>query len=298
MGGRRSIGLVAALAAALLVALGGLTAAPAQAGGPRRNMPPGWTWPPSAATKAEGRRCLDDLRALGVRHRTVKRRRLIATPVVVPDMQFGAIRLEPTFRKGPFVMDCRLARAIARQADRLAAIGVRALRFSSIHDLRRARLGGKELGSLSRHSLGLAIDVFEIELTSGARLVVEKHYWSAIPALIAAEMSLRASGAFRTVLSPAVDASHHDHLHLEAQVEGPTPEEIARERRAKARAKARAKKARAKKARAKKARAKKARAKKARAKKARAKEARAKETRAKEARETRRRSAAADETTP
>jgi hypothetical protein len=266
MVGRRA--LVPGLALGLLLAWIAVEHAPAEARGARSNLPPGWTWPPSPATRAEGRRCLEDLRHLGIRFERARRQRLIATPVIVPDMQFGAIRLEPTYRKPPFVMDCRLARELARRSDDLAAIGVRTLHFSSIHDVRRVRLGGKVLGSLSRHSLGLAIDVFEISLASGARLVVKDHYWSSFP-IIAAEMVLRASGAFRAILSPAVDPSHHDHLHLEVQVE-PPPEHVVQKAAKKRAAKKKAAKKRAAKKKAAKKQAAKSRAAKKRAAKDRA----------------------------
>jgi hypothetical protein len=135
-------------------------------------------------------------------------------------MRFGEVRLAPTFRKGPFVMDCRLARALARQAGWLAALGIRELRFSSIHHVRPVRLRGGELSSLSRHALGLAIDVFEVGLADGRRLIVEQDYWCCLPVLPLAEFYLRLGGGFRAILSPAVDPeSHADHLHLEATVE-------------------------------------------------------------------------------
>src|SRR5262249_3990567 len=34
---------------------------------PRLNMPPGWTWPPSAKMKADGQKCLAQLTELGVK---------------------------------------------------------------------------------------------------------------------------------------------------------------------------------------------------------------------------------------
>lgn len=191
---------------------------------PRLNLPSGWTWPPSKETREHGRACLDDLRTLDIEFRQPRRKRsrhrYIATPVIVPSMEFGPIRLTPTYRKGPFVMDCRLARSIAQTAPGLAALGIRELRFSSIHHVRRVRLGGKELGSMSRHALGLAIDVFAVELADERRIVVEDNYWCCLPIVPVAEAYLRLAGVYRAILSPAVDpASHYDHLHLEARVE-------------------------------------------------------------------------------
>jgi hypothetical protein len=215
---QRSV-VVVALAAVLVLV--GSSMAEAGRRGVRRNMPGGWTWPPSRETRREGRRCMRELRALGVRFERARRRRLIATPVVVPDMTFGPISLVPTYRKPPFVMDCRLALALARHAGRLAALGIRELRFSSIYDYRRVRLRRKVHRVLSRHSYGLAIDVFKVVLVDGTVLDVDENYWSS-PLLIAAELAMRWSGGFRAVLGPAMDpVSHSDHLHMEAAVERP-----------------------------------------------------------------------------
>ncbi|HYU14546.1 MAG TPA: extensin family protein, partial [Candidatus Acidoferrum sp.] len=168
-----------------------------------------------------GRQCLRELRELGVRFKRAPRRRMIATPVVVPDMTFGPVVFKPTYRRPPFVMDCRLARAFAVHAGVLASVGIRELRFSSIYDFRRVRLHHRVHRALSRHALGLAVDVFEVVLATGARLVVRKDYWSS-PALMVAELALRATGDFRAILSPAVDPeSHGDHLHMEVKVEEP-----------------------------------------------------------------------------
>ena len=220
---RRSVGV--ALAAVVLVAgaalLGG-GAADAKAKGKavrRNNLPPGWKWPPSRETRREGRKCMRELRKLGVKFKRAPRRRMIATPVVVPDMKFGQLVLAPTYRKPPFVMDCRLARALAINAYRLSALGIRELRFSSIYDYRRVRLRRKVHRPLSRHSFGLAMDVYKVVLDGGAVLEVDEDYWSS-PVLMVAELALRSTGGFRAILSPAVDpVSHSDHLHIEVKVE-------------------------------------------------------------------------------
>lgn len=190
-------------------------------GGPGRpNLPPGWRWPPTRTTRRAGKTCLDDLRHLGVRFRRAHRRRLIATPVVVRGLRFGELTLKPTYRKPPFVMDCRLARALAESADRLIELGVRQLRFSSIYDYRRVRMHHQELPRLSRHALGLAVDVFGVVLSDGTRMMVADDYWSLDPRLLLVEATLRQGGLYREILSPSVDPdSHGDHIHLEAAVE-------------------------------------------------------------------------------
>jgi hypothetical protein len=157
---------------------------------------------------------------------------MIATPVVVPDMTFGEVVFVPTYRKPPFVMDCRLARTFAVHAGTLAALGIRELRFSSIYDYRRVRLHRRVHRALSRHALGLAVDVFEVTLASGVKLVVSKDYWSS-PALMVAELAMRGTGDFRAILSPAVDPdSHGDHIHMEVKVEQPVDMKKKSKRRA------------------------------------------------------------------
>ena len=75
----------------------------------RRNMPEGWVWPPSPAMKRQGQRCLAALDEAGVVWKKAPKARKIVTPIYVPSMELGGIKLTPTFRKGPFVMDCHLA---------------------------------------------------------------------------------------------------------------------------------------------------------------------------------------------
>lgn len=189
----------------------------------RANMPDGWKWPPTREMRREGKKCLDDLRAMGVKFEKARKKRNVTTPIVVPDMRFGSLLLTPTFRKPPFVMDCRLARGIAQYAELITSLGVSELRFSTIYQYRkvRTRRSRRSRGALSRHALGLAIDVFEIQLATGARVVVKDEYWLH-PTLVLIELALRATGGFRAIISPAVDpVSHRDHLHLEIAVEYP-----------------------------------------------------------------------------
>src|SRR5204863_3988554 len=98
------------------------------------NMPGGWSWPPNAAMKAEGEACLHHLDALGVKWRRAPGRRKVATPIYLDEMSLGGVALTPTFKKGPFVMDCLLAAALADSADLLRSLGVEELRFAEIYD--------------------------------------------------------------------------------------------------------------------------------------------------------------------
>jgi hypothetical protein len=231
--------VVAALAAVFLA--GGLATSSSTAHADKRrvrrsNLPAGWKWPPSRDARREGRKCMRDLRKMGIKYKRAPRRRMIATPVIIPAMKFGSVTMKPTYRKPPFVMDCRLARAFATYAQILSTVGISELYFSSIYDYRRVRMYHKVQRALSRHSLGLAIDIFAVGLENGTKLTVSRDYWTS-PALMVAELALRSSGGFRQILSPAIDPiSHTDHLHLEVKVEQP---EIAKSRSKKARRRAR-----------------------------------------------------------
>lgn len=222
---RRSLAIALALAA---------LASPAGAG-KRPNLPRNWHWPPSLAMKKLGASCLEDLTQLGVDWKPGPRTRIVATPVIVESMTFGDIKLTPVFRKPPFVLDCYLARALARAAPALHASGIAELRFSTIHQYRHVRLEGKTKKALSRHSLGLAVDVYQLVTRDGQVVVIQDSYEDSSVAH-AVEALLRRSELFRTVLTPGNDpVSHYDHFHLEARMKIPAPRLSAREKRRRAR---------------------------------------------------------------
>jgi hypothetical protein len=181
--------------------------------GHARNMPPGWTWPPSPAMRAEGEACLRHLDTLGVTWRPAPATRKVSTPIYVPDMVLGGVALVPIGRKGPQVMDCQLARALAEGGGAaLTAAGVKALRFSSIHTYRNIA----HTRILSRHALGLAMDVYEVVDADGNVLVVKRDYPGTV--LREAERRVNESGAFRGLLTPGNDRRRHDdHFHFEAR---------------------------------------------------------------------------------
>jgi len=210
----------ASIAAALFLISSAALLAPAEARTiHRKNMPDGWVWPPTPAMKREGARCLEALGEAGVVWKKAPRERKVVTPIYVPGMELGGIKLTPTFRKGPFVMDCHLALALARHGEVLRQLGVTELRFSTIHEYRQVRLGGRKRNILSRHALGLAIDIFEFVTDTGDRIVVKDRYKKHDPTLLAVERSVLASMDFRTPLTPGNDRSHRDHFHLEAKVD-------------------------------------------------------------------------------
>lgn len=186
----------------------------------RANMPPGWKWPPDVAMRSTGDRCLTELNRRGIIYRRAHRNvGKIATPIVPATLEFGGVELVPTFRKPPFVMDCHLALVLHDYGPRLARAGFRQLRFSSIYYYRHARLGGGRTNMLSRHALGLAIDIYGVIMADGTGLSVERHYHTAEGApLHLLERILSQAGDFRAVVTPGNDPHHRDHFHLSAKM--------------------------------------------------------------------------------
>jgi hypothetical protein len=210
---------VAMIAAVLALSFG---ASDADAGKRRRklpNMPRNWSWPPTVEMIDAGKQCLEELDALGVKYERMKLVKKVATPIVVPDLKLGDIALESKYRRGPFVMDCHLARGLAKHSAALRSLGVAKLRFSQIHDYRYVERNGRRTSILSRHAIGLAMDVRGIVLEDGTELDVEADYGKGPNALHAVEALMAGVDEFRTPLTPGNDPrGHDDHFHFEAQM--------------------------------------------------------------------------------
>jgi hypothetical protein len=203
----------AALALVILTAAVAAEARPRAHAGAGANMPPGWTWPPSAAMRDTGRACLDHLGELGVAYTRGPATPKVATPVLVPSMRFDGLEVSAIGKSGPFVMDCLLAESLAESAELFRSAGVVALRFGEIHDYRNINGGRRRI--LSRHALGLAIDVFAFITEDGAEHRVEREYPSTL--LVTLEGWLLDRHSFR-ILTPGSDPRHHrDHFHLEVR---------------------------------------------------------------------------------
>jgi hypothetical protein len=185
----------------------------------RPNMPRGWTWPPSQAMRDAGDQCLRDLDDAGIAYERASATKRVATPIVLPDLELHTLALQSITRKPPFIMDCHLARALANHASSIRAIGIAALRFSTIHEFRTIRLRGRKSRILSRHAIGMAMDVFEVELVDGSILEIERDYAAGHPILHALEFVLAGADELRTPLTPGNDPrSHADHFHIEAHM--------------------------------------------------------------------------------
>ena len=181
------------------------------------NMPRGFTWPPSRAMLAAEADCERALAAAGVAWHRASREGHIVDALTVDDATLGGITYTPVFGKGPYKLDCQLALALVTLGPELTAAGVREVRFGSIYRWSQVRVGGKTKNALSRHALGLAMDVVSFVDAAGREARVARDYPTGDPLLLEVERTIDASSAFRLVLTPKNDPiSHKDHFHIEA----------------------------------------------------------------------------------
>jgi hypothetical protein len=181
------------------------------------NMPRGFTWPPSRAMLDAEKRCERALDDAGVRWHRAGRDGRIVDAMTIDGPAIAGITYTPVFGRGPYKLDCQLALALVAIGPDLAAAGVHEVRFGSIYRWSKVRVGGKTKNALSRHALGLAIDVVSFVDGDGREAKVARDYTAGDPLLHEVERTIDASRAFRLVLTPANDpVSHSDHFHLEA----------------------------------------------------------------------------------
>ena len=181
------------------------------------NMPRGFTWPPSRTMAAAAHACEARLDELGVAWKPAKAQGHVVDPIVVPEGQIGGISYVAVYDKGAPVMDCQLVLALATIAPHLYELGVREVHVGSTYRWSKVRVGGKTRNILSRHALGLAMDVVSFVDDSGREAVVARDYKDDDELLLAVERAVDESGTFRLVLTPKNDpVSHKDHFHVEA----------------------------------------------------------------------------------
>jgi hypothetical protein len=180
------------------------------------NMPRGFQWPPSRTMIEAGVQCEAKLDELGVAWKSATREGHVVEPITLADATLGGIEYVPVGGKLP-AMDCQLALALASFGPNLYELGVRQVRVGSIYRWSKVRVGGKTKDMLSRHALGLAMDVVSFVDDAGREAVVGKDYKAGDELLISIEHAIDDTSAFRTVLTPANDPiSHADHFHIEA----------------------------------------------------------------------------------
>jgi hypothetical protein len=182
------------------------------------NMPGGWTWPPSRSMAEAAKACEARLDELGATWTHAASEGHIVDAMTT-DQMFGGVAYIG-YSKSAYKLDCQLALQLETFGPALYALGVREVHFGSIYRWTRVRVGGKTKNILSRHALGLAMDIVSFVDADGATHTVGRDYKSGDALLLAVESAVNASGKFRLLLTPKNDPiSHKDHFHLEAAVD-------------------------------------------------------------------------------
>jgi hypothetical protein len=214
---RHSAVLLAGSKSRLAFAIALALAGSAQARPRTDNMPRGWQWPPSKTMQAAAKACEDKLDEFGVSWKPAKAVGRLVDPITLSTGEIGGVTYVDVYHKEPLVMDCQLALALATFAPRFYELGVREVRVGSIYRFTKVRVGGKTKDLLSRHALGLALDVVSFVDDNGREAVVAKDYKQDDELLLNIERAIDDSSWFRTVLTPKNDPiSHKDHFHIEA----------------------------------------------------------------------------------
>ena len=190
------------------------------------NMPIGFSWPPTQAMLAAEKECEAKLDRASVEWERAERDGRIVNAIRVPAMTFGGIKYTNMWgSKGPFVMDCQLALALETIGPELAALGVAEVKFGSLFRWSNVRSGGVTKPYLSRHGLGLAMDIGSFIDDTGREAVVVRDYKKDDQLLHSIEQLINANGNFRIVLTPKNDPiSHDNHFHIEAKANYISPE--------------------------------------------------------------------------
>lgn len=183
------------------------------------NMPHGWSWPPTTAMKDQEKVCESKLDELGVHWAPGTQDGRIVDAVVLSDMAVDGVQFVGYSSAKPS-MDCQLALAWANFAPTLYELGVREVHFGSVFRWTKVRAFGKTENMLSRHSIGIAMDIVSFVDASGREAVVGHDYKKGDQLLLDVETAVNASGLFRILLTPKNDPrSHSDHFHIETNID-------------------------------------------------------------------------------
>ncbi|HEY5945036.1 MAG TPA: extensin family protein [Kofleriaceae bacterium] len=181
----------------------------------KANMPQGFVWPPSRSMEAAADACELQLDELGVAYHPASEVGKVVRPMTI-EGDIGGVTYTPVYGKNQ-VFDCQLVLTLASFAPRLYELGVREVKFGSAYRYTKVRVGGRTKNILSRHALGIALDVVSFVDAEGREANVEHDYKRGDQLLHDIERATNDSGMFRILLTPRNDPkSHHDHFHFEA----------------------------------------------------------------------------------
>lgn len=174
--------------------------------------------------RQSGRKCLRELVRLGIPFTRAPKTRGVDTPVIITGPIRG-LKLAPMWGKRPALMDCIFALAFYRMAPVVLQSGVNEFLYSSVYSYRK--VAGTNV--LSRHSYGLAIDVFAVRGPGKARANVKKDWVKAMGRpghcigpvrsrkarlLRGLVCNLEKSRILSLIMTPDTDYAHRDHFHM------------------------------------------------------------------------------------
>jgi len=164
---------------------------------------------------------------LGIEYKKTKREGRIVDAITLSEANeftVGNIKYVSAFRNGAQKLDCQLAVALVGFAPKLEELGVQQVTFGSIFRWTNVRVMGKTKNILSRHALGIAMDIVSFTDKDGRVALVQRDYKQGDELLLAIEQSVNDSGLFRLLLTPKNDPiSHSDHFHLEVATDYTAP---------------------------------------------------------------------------
>ena len=191
------------------------------------NMPRGFAWPPTKQMMEAEKACEAKLDELGVVYKPATRDGRIVDAITLSEdgtMEIGGIKYVSAFRKGAQKLDCQLALALTSFGPQLEELGVTQVTFGSIFRFTNVRVMGKTKNVLSRHALGIAMDIVSFTDKDGRVALVGKDYQKDDELLLGIENVVNESGLFRLLLTPKNDPiSHADHFHLEVATDYTAP---------------------------------------------------------------------------
>jgi hypothetical protein len=183
-------------------------------------LPNGFAWPPNEAMQAAAVTCEKNLDERGIIWERATPEGKMVDPIYVPSMEIGGIKYTPAYSKGVPRISCQLVQVLADVGPELVKIGVREVKYGSIYRNTNVRAHGTTKPILSRHALGIAMDIKAFVDDKGRVANVELDYLKGDLLLHGIEDTVNASQKFRIVLTPGNDPlSHYDHFHIEAAVD-------------------------------------------------------------------------------
>jgi len=187
---------------------------------------------PATSTSKKGRRrnldrkCLAELRRSGTGYKLGPFLKGMRTPVTIPSGKIGKIQYMNGRKPARAILDCRAALALYRLYPLFSANGgISRVLVGNFYSYRYV----KNSSELSRHAVGLGIDIYGITTADGKTYTVSSDYQRGLGAGKTCEGHARARGArllrqlacdldrshyFRAILTPDADRDHRDHFHL------------------------------------------------------------------------------------